>query len=157
MRRQHLADFVNRFCQRAAEFFILKMNPHSIYNVLPELFATFFVNRFVANDGELVGPRGYENKDGVALASLVHCEALKSVLRNHNRIGVQFAALNINANLARGFRFRFTNRAHNACMLKPAEKVSRSHLSPTRSRAAAAKTPASTAEPAKSAATSTAR
>jgi hypothetical protein len=42
-------------------------------------------------------------------------------------------------------------------VLKPAEKVSRSHRSPTRSRASAAKTPASTAEPAKSAATSTAR
>jgi hypothetical protein len=156
MRRQHLANFVDRFCQCVAEFFILKMNPHSIDNVLPELFAAFFVNRFVADNGELVGPRRYENKDGVALASLVHCEALKFLLRNHHRIGVEFAALNINANFARGFRFRFTNRAYNSFMLKPAEKVSRSHRSPTRSRAPAAKTSASAAEPAKSA-TSTAR
>jgi len=102
MRRQHLADFVNRFCQRVAEFFILKMNPHSIDNVLPELFAAFFVNRFVADNGELVGPRRYENKDGVALASLVHSQPQKFFLRNHQRIGIQFAALNKNANLARG-------------------------------------------------------
>jgi hypothetical protein len=128
MRRQHPADFVNRFCQRVAEFFILKMNPHSIHNVLPELFAAFFVNRSVADNGELVGPRRYENKDGVALASLVHCETLKFLLRNHHRIGVEFATLNINANFAGGFRFRFTNRAHNSCMLKPAEKLSGSHF-----------------------------
>jgi hypothetical protein len=156
MRRQHLADFVNRFCQRVAEFFILKMNPHSIHNMLPELFSAFLVNRFVTDNGELVGPRRYENKDSVALLGLVHCETLKFLLRNHHRIAVEFAALNINADFARGFRFRFTNRAHNSCVLKPAEKVSRSHRSPTRSRSSAAKTPASAAEPAKSAATATA-
>ena len=115
MRRQHLADFINRFGERVAEFLILKMDAHSIHNVLPELFAAFFVNRFVADNGELVGPRRYENKYGVALASLVHCETLKFLLRNHHRIGVEFAALNINANFAGGFRFRFTNRAHNSC------------------------------------------
>ena len=157
MRRQYLADFANRFGERVAEFFILKMSPHSIHYVLPELFAAFFVNRLVANNGEFVGPRRYENKDGVALASLVHSETLKFLLRNRHRIGLEFAALNINTNFAGGFRFRFTNRAHNSCMLKPAEKVSRSLRSPTRSRAAAAKTSASAAEPAKSAATSTAR
>ena len=48
MCRQHLADFVNRFGQCVAEFFILKMNLHSIHNVPPELFAAFFVDRFVA-------------------------------------------------------------------------------------------------------------
>jgi len=128
MRRQHPADFVNRFCQRVAEFFILKMNPHSIHNLLPELFAAFLVNRFVADNGEFVGPRRYENKDGVALAGLVHCETLKFLLRNHHRIGLQCAALNINANLAGGFRFRFTNCAHNSFMLKPAEKLSGSHF-----------------------------
>ena len=70
MRRQHLADFVNRFGERVAEFFILKMNLHSIHNVLPELFAALFMNRLVADNGEFVGPRRYENKDGVALANL---------------------------------------------------------------------------------------
>jgi hypothetical protein len=157
MHGQHLADFVNRFCERVAEFFILKMDAHSIHNVLPELFAAFFVNRLVADNGKFVGPRRDENKDGVALAGLVHSETLKFLLGNRHRIRLESAALNINANFAGGFRFRFTNRAHNSCMLKPAEKVSRSHRSPTRSRASAAKTPASTAEPAKSAATSTAR
>ena len=57
MRRQHLADFVNRFGERVAEFFILKMNLHSIHNVSPELFAAFFMNRLVANNGEFVSPR----------------------------------------------------------------------------------------------------
>src|SRR5436190_6202947 len=133
------------------------MGAHFIHDVLPELFAAFFVNRLVADNGEFVGPWRYKNKNGIALAGLGHSETLKFVLRNDQRIGIQFSALNINANLTGGFRFRFTNRAHNSCMLKLAEKVSCSHRSPTRSRASAAKTPAPTAEPAKSAATSTSR
>ena len=128
MRRQHLADFVDRFCQRVSEFFILKMNPHSIDNVLPELFAAFFVNRLVADNGEFVSPRSHENKDGVALLGLVHSESSKFLLRNRNCIRLEFAALNINANLAGGFRFRFTNRAYNSFMLKPVEKVFGSHF-----------------------------
>src|SRR5436190_18847373 len=133
------------------------MGAHFIHDVLPELFAAFFVNRLVADNGEFVGPRRYKNKNGIALARLVHSETLKFLLRNHHRIGLEFTALNINANLAGSFRFRFTNRAHNSFMLKPAEKVSCSHSLPTRSCASATETPASTAEPAKSAATSTSR
>jgi hypothetical protein len=157
MRRQHLADFIYRFGERVAEFFILKMNPHSIHNVLPELFAAFFMNRLVADNGEFVGPRRYENKDGVALASLVHSETLKFLLRKHHRIGFEFAALNINANFAGGFRFSSPNRFDDSVMIQLAEKFFRSHPLPARSCTAATKTPASTAEPAKSAATSTAR
>src|SRR5436190_19415605 len=107
------------------------MGAHFIHNVLPEFFAAFFVNRLVADNGEFVGPRRYENKNGVALPGLGHSETLKFLLRNDQRIGIQFSALNINANLAGGFRFRFTNRAHNSFMLKPTEKVSRSHSLPT--------------------------
>jgi len=103
MRRQHLADFVNRFCERVAEFFILKMNPHSIHNVLPELFAAFFMNPLVADNGEFVGPRRYENKDGVALASLVHSQPLKFLLGNCHRIRLESASLNKDANLAGSF------------------------------------------------------
>ena len=90
--------------ERVAEFFILKMNPHSIHNVLPELFAAFFVNRLVADNGELVGPRRYENKDGVALASLVHSETLKFLLRKHHRIGIRICR----AEYKREFRRRFS-------------------------------------------------
>ena len=152
MRGQHSAYFINRFGERVAEFFILKMNPHSIHNVLPELFAAFFMNRLVADNGEFVGPRRYENKDGVALASLVHSETLKFLLRKHHRIGFEFAALNINANFAGGFRFSSTNRFDDPVMIQLAEKFFRSHPLPTRSCAAATKTPATSAE-----ATSTAR
>lgn len=102
MRGQHLAEFVNRFRQGMTEFFILKMAAHSIYNVPPELLAAFFVNRFVANNGELVCARRYENQHGIALAGLVHSETLKFLLCNDQRIGAQFSALNVNANLAGG-------------------------------------------------------
>ena len=153
MRGQHCADFINRFGERVAEFFILKMNPHSIHNVLPELFAAFFMNRLVADNGEFVGPRRYENKDGVALASLVHSETLKFLLGNCHRIGLESAALNINANFAGGFRFSSTNRFDDPVMIQLAEKFFRSHPLPTRSCAAAAKTAAAAAEAAEPAAT----
>ena len=61
MRPQQLADFVNSFYERLTEILILKMNAHSTHNVLPEFFAAFFVNRLVANDGELVRSRRQEN------------------------------------------------------------------------------------------------
>jgi hypothetical protein len=128
MRRQHLADFINRFGERVAEFFILKMNPHSIHNVLPELFAAFFMNRLVADNGEFVGPRRYENKDGVALVGFVHSKALKFFLCNDQRIGAQFAALNKDANLAGSFRFGITNRAHDPVVFELAEKFFGSHF-----------------------------
>ena len=97
---QHLANFVNRLCQGMAEFFILKMNAHSIHNALPELFAAFFMNRLVTNNRELVRPRSNENKNGIALVRLVHSEPLELFLRNDQRIGVESTALDIDANFA---------------------------------------------------------
>ena len=71
-----------------AKLFVLKMSPHSTYDVVPELLAAFFVNRFVADNGELVGPRRHENKDGVALAGLVHAQPLEFFLRDDQWIGI---------------------------------------------------------------------
>ena len=82
-----------------AKLLVLKMCAHSTYNVLPELLAAPFVNRFVANDGKLVRPRSYEDKHRIAFAGLVHSETLKFLLCNDQWIGAQLAALNINANL----------------------------------------------------------
>jgi hypothetical protein len=103
MRGQHFADFVNRFCERVTEFFILKMEAHPVDNMLPELFAAFFVNRFVANNSEFVGSRRYENQHRIALAGLMHSKAVKLLLCNDQRIGVDFAALDIDANFAGRF------------------------------------------------------
>jgi hypothetical protein len=103
MRGQQFADFPDAFDDGAAKLLVLKMRPHSTYNVLPELLAAFFVNRFITNNRELVRARRYENQHRIALAGLVHSETLKLFLCNDQRIGIQFAALNINANLAGGF------------------------------------------------------
>jgi len=100
MRGQQFADFPDAFDDGVAKLFVLKMSPHPTYNVLPELLAAPFVNRFITNNCELVGSRRYENQHGIALAGLVHSETLKFLLRNLQRIGAQFAALNINANFA---------------------------------------------------------
>ncbi len=128
MRRQQFADFLNPFDQRVAEFLVLKMLPHFIHNALPELLAAFFVNRFISNNSELACARRYENQHRIALACFVHAEALKFLLCSNQGIRIQLAALNINANLARSFRFSFTNRAYNLFMLKLAEKLTGSHF-----------------------------
>ena len=82
MRGQQFTDFLDALDDGVTKPLILKMDTHSIHNVLPELFAAFFVNRFIANNSELVRPRRNENQHSIAFASLVHSEALKFFLCN---------------------------------------------------------------------------
>ncbi len=103
MRGQQFADFLNRFDQGVTEFLVLKMRPHSFDNALPELVAAFLMNRFIADDGELVRAWRDENQNRVLLTCLVHTKLMKLFLRCSEWIAAQFAALNINANLAGGF------------------------------------------------------
>ena len=103
MRGQQFADFPDAFNDSMAKLLVLKMCAHSTYNVLPELLAAPFVNRFVANDGKLVRSRRYKNQHRIAFPDLGHSKPLEFFLRNDQRIGIQFAALNINADLAGGF------------------------------------------------------
>ena len=99
MFRQRFARFLDRFDQRAIEFFILKMRAHGIDEALPELFAALFVNRFVANDRELVRARRHENQNGVAFSRSVHTELMESFGRGREWIAIQLPALHINADL----------------------------------------------------------
>jgi hypothetical protein len=128
MRGQQFADFLDSFEDGVAKLLVLKMCPHSTYNVLPELFAALFVNRFVANNGEFVRSWRYENQHRIALAGLVHSETLKLFLCNDQRIDIELSALNINTNLAGSFRFGISNRLDNAVMLKLAKKFPGSHF-----------------------------
>ena len=70
---------------------------------MPELFAAFLVNDFVAHHRKLMRAGRDENKYGIALACLVHAEPVKFLLGSSQRIGIQLAALNVNANLAGRF------------------------------------------------------
>ena len=78
------------------------MRAHQINNSLPEFFTAFLVNRFVAYDSKLMGARRDKNEHGVAVARFVHAEALKFLVRNNQRIGIQLSTLNVNADLAGG-------------------------------------------------------
>ena len=103
MRGQYAADFLNRFDQRIAKVLVLKMRPHSGHNSLPELVTTLLVNRLIANYSELVRAWRDENQNRVLLTRLVHTKLMKLFLRRSQWIAAQFAALNMNANLAGGF------------------------------------------------------
>jgi len=128
MRRQHLADFVNRFNQSVGEFFIFKMVAHSIDNTPPEFFAAFFVNRLIANYSEFVRSRRHENEHRIALPRLVHFQSMEFLLRNQQRIGLEFAALNKNANFPGRSGFNFTNRGNDPVVLELAQKFFCSHF-----------------------------
>jgi len=103
IRGQQFADLLNGFDDSMAKFFVLKMRAHHIDNSLPEFLAAFLVNRFVADHGEFMRAGRDENKHGIALACLVHAEPVKFLLGSSQRIGIQLAALNVNANLAGRF------------------------------------------------------
>jgi hypothetical protein len=99
MFRQRFAGFFDRFDQRVIEFFILKMRAHRIDEVLPELFAALFVNRFVTYDRELARAWRHEDQNGVSFARSMHAELVESLCRGGERIAVQFPAVHVNADL----------------------------------------------------------
>jgi hypothetical protein len=76
------------------------MLAHPLHQAPPQLLATFFVDRFIADHGEFVRARRDENQNGIMLWCFVHPESMKLFLRGNQWIDIQFAALNENANLA---------------------------------------------------------
>ena len=80
MRSEHFTSFLDRFHDCVAEFLVLKMRAHSIDKSLPELFATFFMNRFIAHHGKLMRAGHNENEHGIAFARFVHTEPMKFLL-----------------------------------------------------------------------------
>lgn len=103
MRGKRIADFVDRFDQRVAEFLVPEMLAHVFYQTPPQLFTALLMDRFVPDDGELVRARCDENENVVVPSVFVQAEPLKSFLRGHHWIIFQLPALNENADLARGF------------------------------------------------------
>ena len=81
MRSEHFTSFLDRFDDCMAEFLVLKMRAHSIDKSLPELFAAFFMNRFIAHHGKLMRAGHDENEHGIAFARFVHTEPMKFLLR----------------------------------------------------------------------------
>jgi len=119
--------FLDRIDQCVTEFFVSEMFPHFVNEPLPKVLAAFFVNRFIADDGELVRAGRHENEDRIALRRFVHSEPLKFFLCGNQRVDIQLPALNENANLTGGFRFDVANRLQNPIVLEFAEEFSSSH------------------------------
>ncbi len=127
MRSQNATDIADCVYQSIGEALIPKMIAHQIDNTLPVLLAATLVNSFVADDGELMRTRRHENEDGIAFWRFAHSEPLKFFPSGDQRINLQLAALNKNANLARRFRFRVANRLHDLVVFEFAEKFFRAH------------------------------
>ena len=118
MRGQQFADFLDRLDQRVTELLILKMRPHVFGDLLPEYVAAFLVDRFVANNGELVRTRRHENQHRITLARFVHIEPMKLPLCRNERITFQFSTLNKGANLAGRFHFGLADGLNDPIMLE---------------------------------------
>jgi hypothetical protein len=127
MGRERVADLMDCFNQGVAEFFVFKMAAHPIDKALPELLATFFMNGLVADHGKFVRTRSDENQNSIAFVRFMYPEFVKFLLRGEKRITAQIAALDINADLARSFRFRLPDRLHNAIVLEFADEFFRAH------------------------------
>ena len=85
------------------------------------------MNAFVADDCELVGARRDENQNGISIGRFMHFKPVKFFLRGNQRIDLQLAALNKNANLARRFRFRIADCGDDPIVLELAQKFFGSH------------------------------
>src|SRR5947207_9012047 len=110
-----------------SEAFAAKTLAHELDHPLPVCLAALFMNRFVADHGKLMRTRRHENEDGIAFWRFAHSEPLKFFPSGDQRINLQLAALNKNANLARRFRFRIANRLHDLVVFEFAEKFFRAH------------------------------
>ena len=103
MRSERFTGFLDRFDQGVAEFLISEMQTHSFNQLLPELLAALFVDRFVADHREFVRTRRDKNQDRISLRRFVHPEPMKFFLRSDQWIDIQLAALNKNANFTGRF------------------------------------------------------
>jgi hypothetical protein len=118
MRGQHFAYFLDRLDQRVGELLVLKMRPHVFRDSLPEHVTAFLVDRFVANNSELVRARRHENQHRITLARFVHIEAMKLPLSRNERITFQFATLDQDANLTGRFHFGLADRLNDPIMFE---------------------------------------
>ncbi len=100
MSAEQSANLLNAFEDSVTEFLVLKMGAHRIYNPLPEFLAAFLVNRFIADHGEFMCPGCNENEHRIALPCFMHPQSMKFSLRRDQRVCVQLAALDVNANFA---------------------------------------------------------
>jgi hypothetical protein len=103
MSAEQSANLLNAFDDSVTEFLVLQMGAHRIYNALPEFLAAFLVNSFVTDDGKFMRPGRNENEHRVALACFMHSQSMKFSLRRDQRVCVQLAALDVNANFAGSF------------------------------------------------------
>ena len=103
MRGQHCADVADRVNDRIGKPLMPKMLAHKIDNPPPISLATFFVDRLVTHNRELVYARRHKNQHGIAFARFVNTEPMKFLLRRDKWIDAEFAALNINADLTGSF------------------------------------------------------
>jgi len=103
MRSQRVANFVDRFDQSVAEFFVPKMFAHFSNQSLPQFLATLLVDRLVPDDCELMRAGRNEDENVVMPSVFIKAQFVKPSLGRNQRIVFQFTTLNKNADLAGRF------------------------------------------------------
>lgn len=105
---QQVTGFVDAVHQGLGPLLLLEIAGHFVGDVVPELFAAFFVDGFVAYDGKIAGFGGDENQYIVMIGPLVQVHAGKIFLGGDDRIS-DFVMANENMDPAAGLLLSFTN------------------------------------------------
>ena len=99
MLREDIPEIADRVDDRIGVALMAQMLAHKIDNPSPVIRPAFLVNPSVPDDGKLAWPGRNKNQHAVTIGRSLHSEPLKFLLRSEQRSDLQFAALNVNANL----------------------------------------------------------
>jgi len=127
MRSQNTPQLSDRVHQGIRESLIAKMFAHFFHDALPQVISTFVVNPNIADYGKFLGARRYEYQHPVTCRSLVHFKPLKPLLSHRQSVGLQFASLQKNPDLAGSLLFYRADRLNDSVVVEFAEKFFRSH------------------------------
>jgi hypothetical protein len=103
------------------------MFSHPANKFLPKLLPAFLVNAFISDDGEFLDARRDKNQHGVAFPSFLHPELQKFLLGALQGVLLEFAALEKDADLPGGLRFRLLDRSNDPIVLEFAKKIVGAH------------------------------
>src|SRR5436190_6303740 len=124
---QNPPSLFDRFDQPVGKIGIQEMLAHRDDEMIPKLSTTLRMNAIVSDNRKLSGPRCDEDQDPISLVGLFHTEPLEFGSGFNQRLAIQLASLNVNANLPGGIRFRRPDCGDDAIVVQLAQKILRSH------------------------------
>ena len=128
MRGQHFSYFADGEDDGAIEILLLKMCPHVVHYLLPELFPAFLMDADVTDDGIFLFSWRDKDQNGVTTGGLLHSQLKELSFRPGEGVAFKLPSLNKNPYLPGAFSFRFLDCLDDAVVIEPAKKTMCSHF-----------------------------